>query len=264
ICIINFKIYGIMQLYHLNCVEIDSPMGSKAIGHCLLIKKNNNLILIDTGIGLLDIQNPEKRIGKELIDIVGYSFNENQTALRQIENLGFDPQNVTDCVISHLDNDHIGGLADFPNATVHVGIEEFNNFNSGNPRYLKIPLAHNPIIKTYKKSDFDWFGFEARKVNVSIEAEIYLVPLFGHTLGHCGVALKADKKWLFYVADAYYLKSELTDFNHPVNELARVRADDNDLRIATLDKLRRFVNNHPEVDIWSYHDEEEFGIYQKK
>jgi len=60
-----------------------------------------------------------------------------------------------------LDNDHIGGLADFPNATVHVGIEEFENYNSGNPRYLKIPLSYNPTIETYKKTNFNWFGFEA-------------------------------------------------------------------------------------------------------
>ena len=127
--------------------------------------------------------------------------------------MGLNPKNVTDCIISHLDNDHIGGLADFPNATVHVGLEEFENFNSDNPRYLKIPLAHTPTIKTYGKSDLNWFGFEARKVNVNIDTKIYLVPLFGHTLGHCGVALNLDNRWLLYVGDAYYLKAELTDLD---------------------------------------------------
>jgi len=226
-----------------------------------LLRENDKLILIDTGIGLLDIQNPTERIGQELIDMVGYHFDESQTALRQIERLGLDPKNVTDCIISHLDNDHIGGLSDFPNATVHVGVEEFENFNAGNPRYLKTPLMHHPTIKTYGESNFNWFGFEARKVNVNTRTEIYLVPLFGHTLGHCGVALKTGSKWLFYVGDAYYLKAELTDFNHPVNELAKIRADDNDLRIATVEKLRNFVNNHPEVEVWGYHDIEEFNFY---
>lgn len=251
------------EIYHLNCVKIVSPFNDNVCGHCLLLKENDKLILIDTGIGLLDVQNPTERIGQELIDIVGYRFDESQTALRQIEDLGLKPQNVTDCIISHLDNDHIGGLADFPNATVHVGIEEFENFNSDNPRYLKIPLSRNPTIKTYGKSDLNWFGFEARKVSVNIDMEIYLIPLFGHTLGHCGIALKSDNKWLFYVADAYYLKAELTDLNHPVNELAKIRADDNELRITTVGKLRSFVNDNPDVEVWGYHDIEEFNPYLK-
>lgn len=137
------------EIYHINCVRIVSPLHDNVCGHCLLIKENNKLILIDTGIGYLDTQHPVERIGQQLIDMVGYRFNENITAIRQIENLGLDPKQVTDCVISHMDNDHIGGIADFPQAAVHVGAEEFDSFNSGNPRYLKLPMAHQPAIKTY-------------------------------------------------------------------------------------------------------------------
>lgn len=250
------------EIHHLNCVKIVSPINDNVCGHCLLIKENDKLILIDTGIGLLDTLNPTERIGQELIDIVGYRFDENQTAVRQIENMGLDPERVTDCIISHLDNDHIGGLADFPQATVHVGIEELENFNAGNPRYLKTPLSHNPTIKTYQKADYNWFGFEARKVIANIETEIFLVPLFGHTLGHCGVALKVDNKWLFYIADAYYMRVELNDNQHPVNELAKMRADNNDLRKATVDKIRKLVNSHSEIEVFGYHDIEEFRLYK--
>ncbi|MCD0476427.1 MBL fold metallo-hydrolase [Flavobacterium sp. EDS] len=250
------------EIYHLNCVKIVSPVNDNVCGHCILIKENDNLILIDTGIGLLDIQQPLERIGQELIDMVGYRFNENQTAIRQIEELGLDPKKVTDCIISHLDNDHIGGLADFPNATVHVGIEEYENYNSGNPRYLKAPLSHNPTIKTYKKSDFNWFGFEARKVATNTETEIFLIPLFGHTLGHCGVAFKKDDTWIFYIADAYYMRVELSHSNHPVNQLARMRAENNNLRLNSLDKIRTLINEHPEIEVFGYHDIEEFRLYK--
>lgn len=252
-------------LHHLNCVTIVSPINDNVCGHCLLLQENDKLVLIDTGIGLLDIQQPAERIGQELIDLVGYRFDEQQTAIRQIEQLGLDPKNVTDCVISHLDNDHIGGLADFPQAIVHVGSEELENFQSENPRYLKAPLAHNPTIKTYATADVDWFGFEARKVNTNTETTILLVPLFGHTLGHCGVALQTpNNNWMFYIADAYYMRVELNDDQHPVNELAKMRADDNDLRIATVDKIRKLVNEHPEIAVFGYHDIEEFNQYESK
>lgn len=246
------------KVHHLNCVEIQSPIGSRAIGHCLLLETEHKLILIDAGIGLLDTQQPETRIGQDLINMVGYRFNEEWTAIRQIERLGLNPNFVTDCIISHLDNDHIGGLADFPNAVVHVGKEEYENFKSDNPRYLKTPLLHNPKIVTYSQSKNNWYGFEARKIDIDADIDIFLIPLFGHTNGHCGVAIKPDSNWAFYVADAYYLRAEIKDTNHPVNELAKMRADNNDLRITTLDKIRDFVNNHPEIMVFGYHDFEEF------
>lgn len=78
------------EIYHINCVRIASPLHDNVCGHCLLIKENSKLILIDTGIGFLDTQHPVERIGQQLIDMVGYRFNENITAIRQIENLGLD------------------------------------------------------------------------------------------------------------------------------------------------------------------------------
>lgn len=253
---------NITELYHLNCVKIVSPVNENVCGHCVLIKEGGRLILVDTGIGLLDNLHPAERIGQSLIDMVGYRFDENLTAIRQIEKLGFDPGQVTDCILSHLDNDHIGGIADFPNAIIHVGIEEFESYQSGNSRYLKTPLLHNPKVITYKKSDLNWFGFEARNINLGLETEIFLIPLFGHTLGHCGIAIKTEHSWLFYIADAYYLKIELTDNNHPVNGLAAMRAEDNNLRIASLDKIRQFVKDHPEIEIFGYHDIDEFNFYR--
>jgi len=248
------------KVHHLNCVEIRSPGNGRAIGHCLLLEAGSRLILIDAGIGLKDTKNPDSRIGQHLINIVGFKFNEDWTAVRQIQRLGLDPGNVTDCVVSHLDPDHIGGLVDFPNAVVHVGLEEYEHFQSGNPRYLQHQLDHLPPIKTYANTSETWCGLEARRIAVS-EAEIYLVPLFGHTLGHCGVALKSETDWFFYVGDAYYLKEELTDTEHPVHELAEMRADDNLLRIASLNKVRRFMIENPHVNVFAYHDASEYVTF---
>lgn len=249
------------EIYHLNCVTIVSPFNENVCGHCLLLHENGKLVLVDTGIGLLDVLHPAERIGQQLVQQVGYRFAENQTAIRQLEQLGFKPEQVSDCIISHFDNDHTGGLPDFPGATVHVGIEEFEQFTSGNPRYLQLPLAHRPLIKTYPGSDLDWFGFEARKVDVGLNTAIFLIPLFGHTAGHCGIAVQSGDKWLFYIADAYYMKAELYEETHPVQELARAAADNNEQRLATLDKIRKLAKEYPEIDIFSYHDIGEFQAF---
>lgn len=46
------------------------------------------------------------------------------TAIRQIEALGFSPADVRHILLTHMDVDHTGGIADFPAAKVHVYAKE--------------------------------------------------------------------------------------------------------------------------------------------
>ena len=252
-----------IEIHHLNCVKIVSPINDNVCGHCILIRENDRMILVDAGIGLLDIADPNARIGDELIKMVGYRFDESQTAYRQIEGLGLDPNKVTDCIITHLDNDHTGGLADFPNAIVHLSIEEWNSYQSGNARYLKAQLSHQPTIRTYDNGfQSSFLELNVRPVNLGTETEFYLVPLFGHTFGHCGVLIKTKEQCIFYVGDAYYMNVELSDADHPVHQLAKLRAEDESLRLESLETIKKFIVRNPDVKVFAYHDIEEF--YQLK
>ncbi len=244
--------------YHLNCVHIDSPMGAIGIGHCLLLEDAKGLTLIDAGIGLKDTQDQEGRLGRELIEKVGFRFDENLTAYRQIEQLGFRPEDVMHCVITHLDCDHIGALADFPDMEVHVSKEEYDIFYSGNPRYLLHQLAHQPVIHTYDVSDEKWYGLEARRVITGLETDILLIPLPGHSVGHCGVAIRQADGWTFHIGDAYYYRIETETDDHPVSQLAAANADNNELRIQSLQSIKRLMQDHPEINIISFHDPAEF------
>ena len=252
------------EIFHLNCLRIETPIRENVCGHCLLIKENDRLILVDTGLGLEDTRKPFERIGEELVKIVGYHFDERLTAYQQIKALGFDPERVTDCILSHFDNDHLGGVADFPNAAIHVSKEEYDSFRSGHPRYLALPLSHQPTIHTYSANTGTWEGFDLRMVETHTEVEIFLVPLWGHTLGHCGVLIRNRHETLFYVGDAYYLRLELDDSTHPVNELARFRAENNDLRLASLEKLKLFSKRNPGISMFGYHDIEEFPVRETR
>jgi hypothetical protein len=48
-----------------------------------------------------------------------------------------------------------------------------------------------------------WFGLSC--VQPIADVELALVPLIGHTLGHAGVAVRVDRRWLFDAGDAYFL-----------------------------------------------------------
>lgn len=247
-----------MNVYHLNCVEILAPTGDRAIGHCVLIQIDEQLILLDAGISSVDLENPTLNFSEAFIQLVGFNFTETQSAKAQIIKLGFEPTQVTDIVLTHLDCDHSSGLIDFPQATVHVGAEELYHFSQEDPRYLSFVLQHQPAIQIHAPATTSWMGFEARYVSLHPNLSIALIPLFGHTLGHCGIAFTVGEQVCFYIGDAYYLRAELTDSNHPIHELTTARAADNKQRLYNLERIKQLVSTHPEICVFGYHDVGEF------
>lgn len=248
-----------MKVHHLNCGVLHVPPHPRAACHCVLLERGGHLALIDAGIGLCDVADPQGRVGRHVIDAAGFQFHETLTAVRQIERLGFDAADVTDVVLTHGDPDHAGGLADFPAASVHVAAEEFARITAGHARYSPAQFAHGPRWVVYGPSAARWFGAECRPLTLAVAAEAALVPLFGHTQGHCGVAVRSNGGWLLHVGDAYYLRAELASDDHPVSALAALRADDDVARRASLAALRRLSRDHAgEVELFGYHDFTEF------
>lgn len=242
-------------IHHINCGTLLVPQYPTVVCHCLLLQEGEHLVLIDTGIGLQDVRQPVERLGQALIDMAGFQFHESDTAVRRIEAFGLTPANVRHIVLTHGDPDHVGGLADFPETQVHVSEEELAQISHHHARYVASQFAHDPHWKPLSRSTRRWFGLEARPVNTGLSSAVLLVPLFGHTRGHCGVAVQQGDRWLLHVGDAYYLRAELTTDDHPVSQMAAQRADNDDQRKVSLQHLRRLLRDHSDsVDLVSYHD----------
>jgi glyoxylase-like metal-dependent hydrolase (beta-lactamase superfamily II) len=246
------------KVHHFNCLDIETAEGAKAVGHCLLLEDEAGMALVDTGIGLGEVQNPKERLGEGLIEAVGFKLDKDRPMIVQLQANGWNPKDVQDCIVSHLDIDHIGGLLDFPGIRVHVSSEEWENFSGGNPRYLARQMRGVSPVSTYADSKEKWFGLEARRVDVNFSSAIYLIPLFGHTLGHCGVAIEQDDHWILYAGDAYYYRVELQRDDHLISVLAALRADDNVERIISLEKIKNLLRDHPDLELFSAHDPMEF------
>jgi len=245
----------VTTINHINCGTLLVPTYPTVVCHCLLLEDDGRLALIDTGIGLEDVRHPRERLGQSLIDMAGFQLHESDTAVRRIEALGLRSEDVQHIVLTHGDPDHAGGLADFPKALVHLSQEEQAHIASGSERYVAAQFAHGPVWKTYGPSPRQWFGMEARSVDIGFSSEVLLIPLFGHTLGHCGVAVQQGNKWLLHGGDAYYLRVELSEDDHPVSAVAAQRADDDAARRASLAQLRCLVRDHSnDVDVIGYHD----------
>jgi glyoxylase-like metal-dependent hydrolase (beta-lactamase superfamily II) len=239
------------MLHHVNCGWLHAPPNPKASCHCLLIEDPSGLVLVDTGIGLRD----SDRLSPELVEMAGFRFDPADTAASQIERLGFRPEDVHHVVLTHCDPDHAGGLSDFPGAEVHVSREELDALANGSWRYVPAQFQHGPKWRPQGPSNERWFGLKARRLDLGIETEVLLVPLFGHTLGHCGVAVRDGDRWVVHAGDAYYLRVELETDDHPVSQLAANRAEDDAARRASLQRLRRLHRDYPvEIEILGYHD----------
>lgn len=200
-----------MRVHHLNCMTFH--LGFENVTHCLLIETADDLVLVDTGLGLGDYAHPTPLVRAFTI------FNRvpcdpEETAIRQIVGLGFAPEDVRHVVLTHLHIDHVGGLPDFPWASVHVYAAEHDA--AMHPRrislkerfYVAPHWAHAPKWVLHSCTGERWFGFDCVRL-MEKPVEVLLVPLPGHTRGHCGVVVGRDGEWLLHCGDAYVRDSQV-------------------------------------------------------
>lgn len=221
-----------LRIHHLNC-GTDCPIGGALfdgcstgplghlVCHCLLIETDaHGLVLVDTGYGLKDVDHPHAppaRITRFMRGLLNIRLREQETAIRQIEALGFSARDVRHIVLTHLDFDHAGGLEDFPFASIHLLDREYQaatgprtSFVARN-RYRPAQIDGLDSWKRYGASGEPWFGFDAVRGLDGLPPEILLVPLPGHTWGHAGVAIDRGDRWLLHAGDAYFYRGEMRE-----------------------------------------------------
>jgi glyoxylase-like metal-dependent hydrolase (beta-lactamase superfamily II) len=256
-----------IKVHHLNCACIQglSIHGRHLACHCLLLETpQSGLVLVDTGLGTADFQNPARRLGAEFA--CGYARPKREpamAAINQVRKLGFDPEDVRHIVLTHMDLDHVGGLSDFPNAAVHLHKFELDAAMArasfkGKRRYRPLMWAHGPHFVTYRDEGEPWFGFEAVRDLQGLPPEILFVPLFGHTLGHCGIAVQDKEGWMLHAGDAYFDPREI---NGPDRRCAfmvglfqAIVQTDRRMRLHNQDRLRSLRMRHPEIRVFSAHN----------
>jgi len=163
-------------------------------GNLLVIKKEDKVILCDTGSGT------------QIFDTAG----------RLIPNLnaaGIKESDITDIILTHAHADHIGGLlhsdgtGSFTNANVHIAKAEYDFWINDNPDFSK-----GSVNETTQ------FGIDFAKKHLSA-IEAYRLQFFenkdvlfdclrleiapGHTPGHTLITVFSNDEELVHIADTF-------------------------------------------------------------
>lgn len=259
-----------MKIHEVNATSM-CPIGGKllpnafpseVICHCLIIESNEGLIVVDTGLSLDSLYHPQDRLG--LLNLVLDVQSEPEKAMiNQIKRLGYSPRDVRHIIPTHLDNDHCEGIIDFPLATVHTSMLEINNARhpqsvNAKARYRHFHEHRNWKIHPFSKGE-NWFGFNGVKAIESMQDELLLIPLYGHTPGHFGVAIKSDQGWVLHAGDSYYDHKELDDKAPFGMKLFMKMVHENPAMAAkNVENLKKLKKRQPEVKIMCSHDPSEY------
>jgi len=197
-----------MRLHHLNCGSIH-PYWPRidSLVYCLLLESDDGLILVDTGFGVQDYAKPAPLVWA-FTRLLRSPRALAETAVAQVRVRGYSAKDVRHIVMTHLHIDHAGGLRDFPDARVHVHVLEHQAINQRKGFmerfYVSAHWSHGPRWVVHQAANKSWYGLPSIPIHPGLRPEVRLIPLHGHSRGHCGVAIETESGWLLHCGDATY------------------------------------------------------------
>jgi glyoxylase-like metal-dependent hydrolase (beta-lactamase superfamily II) len=264
-----------MKVHHINCGSmcpmagrwLPSLLPAEVVCHCLVVETENGLVLVDTGLSHRTLLHP-RALGA-VNALLNIQAEPEKAALEQVKSLGFSTGDVRNILLTHLDDDHAGGIVDFPEAQVHVSHAEMNAARNPFRASEKVRYRHLAEIEKARwqlhaySGGENWFGFQGVRPFEKND-DFLLIPLMGHSKGHFGVAVRSEEGWLLHAGDAYYDSRELDGRGEERFGMALLQTvvhSDYQAALQNRRRLRELRNNHPEVKIFCAHDKQELETW---
>ncbi|WP_420338425.1 N-acyl homoserine lactonase family protein [Roseibium sp.] len=182
---------------------------------CFLVEHRDGLVLFDTGIDPEILSNQgyiKQAIGRFLLPrIFKFQLTDRDRIDHVLASVGVAASDIRTAVISHLHFDHVGGIAQVPQADLLVSDREWAILSEPHPErewilrdHIEIPSAKWRQISFAPTDDPLFKGFDGIH-DVAGDGSMILLPTPGHTAGSISMLIQQDG-WdpILLVADLTY------------------------------------------------------------
>ncbi len=169
-----------------------------------VIEHSQGLILFDTGQDRASVVDdtyfPGGFTGLIYDRLARFRIGEQDTLTAQLATLGYTPADVDTAIVSHLHQDHIGGLRELKAADLLVASAEWAELSKAAPelrgflrRHIQIPGLKWHHITMEPTSDLSLAPF-TESLDVMGDGSLVLLPTPGHTAGSMSLLVRRGTK----------------------------------------------------------------------
>jgi glyoxylase-like metal-dependent hydrolase (beta-lactamase superfamily II) len=226
--------------------------------NCYVIEHERGLVLFDTGQDRASVTDHDyfpAGIAGALYDrLARFDIEPDQTLPDRLRAIGYDIADVDTAIISHLHQDHIGGLPQLRHATIVVAEEEWRSLNRPMPALRGLLRSHIDLDGLrWEQARFEPLPDSAlapftRGQDLFGDGSLVLLPTPGHTPGSLSLLVcRPDCPPLLMVGDLTYDAELLADGHVPgVGVRRRLRQ--------TTAAVNALLQRIPELVILAAHD----------
>lgn len=220
-------------------------------------------MLFDTGYGQPFFEATRYFPGRFYRMLTPVQLAPHETAVAQLQQIGYAPEDIRHILISHFHGDHVAALRDFGQARMvflesgYRHVKPLQGIRAVRLGYLPSVLPDDFESRAVPVSDSSGhlqrelppFG---RVYDLFGDGLIQLVPLEGHFCGQMGAWLQTDAGPLFLIADACWYRASFERLVLP-HPLAMLLMHNPDQYRQDLARIHLFAHQHPEALIVPSH-----------
>ena len=180
-----------------------------------VIEHNRGLFLFDTGQDRASVTDPSYFprgfTGFLYGRLARFHIGQDETLTAQLAATGYAPQHVDTAILSHLHQDHIGGLRELKGSRLVVNSAEWRELSKPLPelrgflrRHIEVPGLDWDPVELAPIADRALAPFD-RSLDLAGDGSLILLPTPGHTAGSMSLLVRrATKSPLLLVGDLTY------------------------------------------------------------
>ncbi|MCO4772123.1 MAG: MBL fold metallo-hydrolase [Deltaproteobacteria bacterium] len=211
--------------------------------------------LIDTGFGRRTAADSEAYPGKRMTNLLSLTMTEGAALADRLPEAGLATEDVAHVVLTHMHPDHVGGLEDFPEATLHIASSEWTTRLDGSALGSIDP---SPFEGHANVTEFTWtetpVGPFAQTVDLFGDGSLIALSTPGHTPGHTSFLVNLPGGSYLITGDAAWVDPH---WQAPAMKSPLVRSlleHDWQANWESQWRIRRFAMDHIHLVVLSGHD----------